>query len=239
MPGAIVHGSSRVLRFVKRLSALAALTAVVLVACGGRASAASPCPLPHGAKLQARNSKAVVYSVDRGTRGDDEHFTIWRACWRPTGARTRIPPTYEGVDGTTAYVTGVRLAGRFAAVAEGDVDHYGGGQEDIDVYDLARGERRYSARLAAWAPDYGCGYELHLETFVLNRLGFVGWATSRWDWGDPCAAAPTRTETAVRVHDAGGTRVLENAKGAVAQLRITRGQISWLRDGSARSATLR
>jgi hypothetical protein len=227
------------LQFVKGLSVLAALTAVGLVASGGRASAASPCPLPHEAKVQARNPKAVMYSVDRGTRGDDAHFTIWRACWRPTGAPTRIPPTYDGVEGTAAYVTGVRLAGRFAAVAEGGMDHYGGGREDIDVYDLARGERRYSARFAAWAPDFGCWYELHLETFVLNRLGFVGWATSRWDWGYPCADAPTRTGTAVRVHDAGGTRVLENAKGPVEQLRITRGEISWLRDGSPRSATLR
>jgi hypothetical protein len=188
--------------------------------------------------VEAANPKAVVYSVDRGTRGDDDHFTIWRGCWKPTGVRTRIPHAYDNVY-VSEYVTGVRLAGRFAAVAEGTADHYGGSWEDIGVYDLARGGRHYALPFAAFVPDFGCAPEVHLEAFVLNRRGLVGWTTSRWVWGDPCADEPTRTGIAVRIHDHLGTRLLDNGPYSVTDLHITRSSLTWVRDGTPHSAAVR
>jgi hypothetical protein len=180
----------------------------------------------------------VVYRVDRGTRGDEEHIAIWRACWRPTGTRTRIPRTYDDVY-SAYFKSGIRLAGRFAAIGQGLIDHYGGSTEDIDVYDLARGARSYSIPSAAWTPDFGCSPEVRLDAFALNRRAFLGWATSRWVWGNSCANEPTRTGSAVHVHDSRGSRTVEKGEEAVTGLGITRSRVTWMRDGQAGSAALR
>jgi hypothetical protein len=189
---------------------------------------ARTCSLPRGAVQNASSAKAIVYKL-----GPLSHQQWW-ACWEPTGRRTRLPGTYGEFAG--ARVRGIRMQGRYVAVARQNYDHYDTTDDDIYVVNMATGKRRYKVAGVARA-DFGCR-SVTLDDFTVTGHGFVAWVASRWNTPLHCEEQRVVRST-VHAHDSRGNVVLEAGRGDVDGVQATRDVVSWLRDGIPRSARLR
>src|SRR6476661_3177746 len=137
------------------------LVALIAVLALPAPAEARTCALPPHALQNASSAKAIVYKVGPRSR------QYWWACWKPTGRRTRLPIAYNDIDG--AYIAGVRLQGRYVAVARHNYDHYDNTSDDIFVYDMIAGKRHYKLRWLGHS-DYGC-WVVSLDGFTVTEHG--------------------------------------------------------------------
>jgi len=212
-----------------RITALVVLLFAIAPTAAARASTHG-CRLPVRAKVQQESDTAIVYTVRRSAESRG-----WRACWKATGRRTRLVREYND-SYSAVWPERLQLIGRFAGFVHRFSSHYNDGADDIVVYDLARGRRVYRVGRVAWTTGYATCDAVTLDALVFNSRGFAAWAAST-RFG-PCDA-PEPSRTTVYARGSRGRIALERGRGRVEGLRLAGDELSWLRDGAPRSASLR
>ena len=205
--------------------ALAALATVLLASPSGLASAGR-CRVPAGVTIIAseNGSKAWRVTRDGGPGAPDERS--WFAC-----ARGQRPFRFEhgdtGADSLTD-VPAAAIRGRFLAYGRVRKHGLGVSRATVVVRDLVTHEATFVRRAVSKT--------LELEAFhdvVVRGTGTVAWIASNSD------GEGVRTSE-VRVHDVGGTRLLDSGTQiAKRSLRLTPHGLTWRDDGVVRFVELR
>jgi hypothetical protein len=144
-----------------------------------RPAEAPTCAKPLDAHVLAANAQAVIWTRTSGEGADE---TDW-ACLRTLGVRRVLyaGTSSDGCYGGTSLVR-EQLAGRFAALAFSDCDHYGGCNKEFDLVDISTGR---STKLASEncsfgfarrpALEYGFPRLPGIDSLVVDLSGFTAW----------------------------------------------------------------
>jgi hypothetical protein len=208
------------------------------------------CTAPPGSMTVATSSIGVITADSAAIPGYAETAPAYMGCLLSTG-RERLLARYDfqSIDAASSAGDFV-IAGNFAAFSEDDSDpHYGGSSEVVHVFDLVNGTQSNSlGGEQAGCPDYN-GYDCNSDAdqLVLNADGFTAVHTTVAQLGATGASGGQVTEQILAV-DSTGTHVEDTvtqsvsgplaALASLTDLQLSGDTLTWLHDGSPRSATL-
>ena len=210
------------------------------------------CAAPPGSATVA-SSPAARVTADRGPVPDfpDQGYTApgYMGCLLSTG-RERLLTRYDfqSIDDTSSGSDFLTI-GNFAAFIEDDADpHYGGSGETVRVFDLGTGmESQSLGGQQAACGDYSYSCDSDADQLALNSEGFSAVHTSVTQLATTIASAAQVTEQILAVDSTGmhvEDTVTESESGYnlppphLTDLQLTGDTLTWLHDGSPRTATL-
>lgn len=210
-------------------AAICALAALVTFSGG-----ASATQLPGGCSavgqrvVVARSPWVVVSRITPPTRSGDGRQRLWCADWLPTGRTTELDDGYGATTPTRcglgcAFAGQVHIAGRYVAYIYREWDHYDSGLDSISEFDARSGRMIVNPDTDQSLSDA----QACIVKLVLNSRGDVAWLINTAP-GSGCVVA-----SGVYEHRPGqATLTLDTSgSGAIAQLAITDGTVSWIDGG--------
>lgn len=209
------------------------------------------CTAPPGSNTVVSSSDAVVTAdVGPGLLDPSSNDApAYMSCVLSTG-RERLLTRYD-LQSYDAFVSGSDfvIAGNFTALLEHSIDeHYGGSSATVRVFDLSTGAESQLSGESTGCPDYsGYGCSSAADQLVLNDEGFTAMHITV---AQPTATGtpPAQATEEIVATDRTGTDIEDSITEAEAgplipspqltELRLSGDTLTWLHDGSPRSAQL-
>jgi hypothetical protein len=209
---------------------LAVLAFVLALAVPGTAVGRKPCALQEGYRILKQTQAAVAAWRPNSEGAEPFSGLTYRACLKSVGRwRTLHRGTWDGHSGhNPAYVA---LAGRYAAVSidTGDSDGY---DITVEVVNLRTGHHR--SPLFVTHDDLARSNLSYLAKLRVSRYATLAWVHIT---SDP--TYPERSRWQLTVHNAHGTRVLQNgAAHTFHRIRFRGSRLEWLHHRQPFSADL-
>src|ERR1019366_455468 len=204
--------------------------------------APSPCTPGKGSTVVASSAQAVITSSGETFPGGYESVISWYGCLRALGHKWLLNSWIIGYADAMS-LTGVAVAGRFAALEFNSQDRYGDCSNSASVYDLSNGKPTPVLSYDCAPGDAYSG--TWVDSLSLNASGFSAWRATQLRM---CAAATTCIAAQVYAHDDHGTRLLDSAPlgsasplvlvNPLANLNLSGNVLPWTHDGTKHQITL-
>ena len=185
------------------------------------------CQTPPGSTVLANSAAASVTIARRGAG------SAVMGCPANTGRVRLLQQFLSQTDESEAGVLSGAVAGQYAALMTHGVDlHYGGSEEDVEVFDVDSGRLVPSlGGESNQCQDYDYGCTSSMDDLVINSHGFT--AALAWRAGDQGNGEQ------VLASDSTGVHVLDSTPADdLSDLTLTGDTLSWLDNGQLHTALL-